>query len=70
MFLAKEVKKTLKGNTYIILQDSPSTFHLSVSIGNFVNYDFLESPSTIDVIHQHIETLETELEEKISLNQI
>lgn len=61
MFMAKEVKKTEKGNTYIILQDSPSTFHVSLSIGNYVIYDYLESPPNIETIHQTIVQLENEL---------
>jgi hypothetical protein len=68
--MGKEVKKTAKGNTYIILQDSPSTFHISVSIGDKVSYDFLESPSSMEAIHEHIRNMETELEVKISTNQI
>jgi len=68
--MGKEVKKTAKGNTYIILQDSPSTFHISVSIGNKVSYDFLESPPSLEAIHECIQTMETELEMKINTNQI
>ena len=62
MFMAKEVKKTEKGNTYIILQDSPSTFHISVSIGNRVSYDCLDQPSSVEAIYEHIRNMETELE--------
>lgn len=66
MIMAKEVKKTEKGNTYIILQDSPSTFHLSVQIGDYVSYDFLDTPPSLEYIQQHIIQLESELEEKIN----
>ena len=66
MIQAKEVKKTAKGNTYIILQDSPSTFHLSVQIGNYVSYDFLDSPPSLEYIQQYITQLESELEGKIN----
>jgi hypothetical protein len=66
MISAKEIKKTVKGNTYVIYQDSPSTFHVSVSIGNFVSYDFLESPSSIEAIHECIHRLESELEERVN----
>ncbi len=69
MFIAKEVKKTSKGNTYIILQDSPSTFHISVTIGNFVSYDFIESPSNVETIYTRIEELEIELETNINTIQ-
>lgn len=70
MISAKEVRKTVKGNPYIILQDSPTTFHVSVSIGNYIIYDFLNAPSSLEEIHQHGEVLETELQEKINTNQI
>lgn len=66
MIMAKEVKKTAKGNTYIILQDSPSTFHLSIAIGDYVLYDFLNAPDSVETIHQHIIQLESELEGKIN----
>ena len=69
MFIAKEVKKTSKGNTYMILQDSPSTFHISVTIGSFVSYDFIESPSNVETIYTRIEELETELETNINTIQ-
>lgn len=70
MITAKELRKTSKGNPYIILQDSPSTFHVSVSIGNYVIYDFLNAPSSLEEIHQRGEQLEMELQEKINTNQI
>jgi hypothetical protein len=68
MITGKEIKKTSKGNTYIIYQDSPTTFHVSVSIGNFVSYDFLESPPTVEVLYERIQELETELENRININ--
>jgi len=70
MITGKEIKKTSKGNTYVIYQDSPSTFHVSVSIGNFVSYDFIEAPSSVHALHEHIEALESELEMKINTNPI
>jgi hypothetical protein len=66
MINAKEIKKTAKGNTYVIYQDSPNTFHVSVSIGNFVSYDFLESPPNIEAIHEYIHRLESELEDRVN----
>jgi hypothetical protein len=68
MITGKEIKKTSKGNTYVIYQDSPNTFHVSVSIGSFVSYDFIESPPTIESLHEHILMLETELENRINTN--
>ena len=70
MITAKELRKTSKGNTYMILQDSPSTFHVSVSIGNYVIYDFINTASSVEEIYQHGEHLEKELQNKIDINQI
>jgi hypothetical protein len=54
----------------MILQDSPSTFHVSVSIGNYVIYDFINTASNVEEIYQHGEHLEKELQDKIDINQI
>ena len=64
--MGKQVGKTAKGNTYIILQDSPTTFHMSVQYNNIVSYDFIENPSSVDELHMRITELETELESKIN----
>ena len=66
MISAKEIRKTKKGNTLIIYQDSPTSFHVSVTIGSFVSYDFVESPTSMDMILQRAEELETELENRIN----
>lgn len=68
MMIAKEIKKTVKGNTYMILQDSPTSFHISVSIGNHVIYDFMDTPQSLEQIYTNINTLEMELENKISID--
>jgi hypothetical protein len=70
MITAKELRKTSKGNPYMILQDSPSTFHVSVSIGNYIIYDFINTASSVEEIYQHGENLETELQEKINLKKL
>jgi hypothetical protein len=70
MITAKELRKTSKGNPYMILQDSPSTFHVSVSIDNYIIYDFINTASSVEEIYQHGENLETELQNKIDINQI
>jgi hypothetical protein len=66
MMQAKDIRKTSKGNTAIIYQDSPTTFHMSVSIGEYVIYDYLELPSSLEVLHAHIDAIEVELEEKLT----
>jgi len=58
MFIAKEMGKTERGGTYVIAQDTPSSFHISVSYGNNVIYDFIENPPNIEFLKENVETLE------------
>lgn len=62
MFIAKEVGKTEKGNTYIILQDNSimTQFHISVDVNNVIRYDCVENPISIEEIMARISTLENE----------
>ena len=60
--MGKQVGKTAKGNTYIILQDSPTTFHMSVQYNNIVSYDCVENPANMEELHNRIIELEKELE--------
>lgn len=50
--------KTERGGTYVIAQDTPSSFHISVSYGNNVIYDFIENPPNIEFLKENVETLE------------
>jgi hypothetical protein len=61
MFIAKEIGKTERGSTYIIGQDTPSSFHISVSYGNNVIYDFIENPPSIEFLKENVKTLEDQL---------
>ena len=64
--IGKQIGKTEKGNKYIIFQDSPSTFHVSVDCNNIISYDFIENPVSMEELHARIIGLETELESKIN----
>jgi hypothetical protein len=61
MFIAKEIGKTEKGSTYVIGQDTPSSFHISVSYGNNVIYDFIENPPSIEFLKENVKTLEEQI---------
>jgi hypothetical protein len=61
MFIAKEIGKTEKGSTYVIGQDTPSSFHISVSYGNNVIYDYFENPPNLEFLKEAIITLDNEL---------
>lgn len=65
MFLAKEINKTEKGNQYIVYQDGPASFHISVSVNDHTLYDHLENPQSLDDIKNKIRELEEELLSKI-----
>jgi hypothetical protein len=61
MFLAKEINKTEKGNRYIVYQDGPASFHISVDTGNCILYDHVEHPQSLDDIKNKIREMEEEL---------
>jgi len=61
MFIAKEIGKTERGGTYVIAQDTPSSFHISVSYGNNVIYDFIENPPNIEFVKESVKTLEEQV---------
>jgi len=61
MFIAKEIGKTERGSTYVIGQDTPSSFHISVSCGNTVIYDFIENPPNIEFLKENVKTLEEQV---------
>lgn len=60
MFQAKEVGKTELGNKYIILQDAPNSFHVSVDVDNIIRYDHIENPQSKEEILYKINLLEKE----------
>lgn len=66
MYQAKRVGKTLTGNKYIILQDGPKSFHVSVSINDYVIYDHFHDPPTLEALNENILLLEKELYNKIN----
>lgn len=66
MYQAKKVGKTQAGNKYIILQDGPKSFHVSVGINNHVIYEHFEDPPNLDFLEQNILLLEKELYTKIN----
>lgn len=66
MYQAKKVGNTMQGNKYIILQDGPKSFHVSVGINNYVIYEHFEDPPSLDFLEQNILLLEKELYTKIN----
>lgn len=61
MFIAKEVGKTEKGSTYVIAQDTPSSFHISVTNGTNSIYDYFENPPNLESLKEAVITLDSEL---------
>lgn len=66
MYQAKKVGTTQAGNKYIILQDGPKSFHVSVGINNHVIYDHFHDPPSLDALNENILLLEKELYTKIN----
>lgn len=61
MFIAKEVGKTEKGNIYIILQDTPTSFHVSIQVEGVTMYEHIETPPTMEFLKEQIVRMENEL---------
>lgn len=66
MYQAKKTGTTLTGNKYVILQDGPKSFHVSVGINNHVIYDHFHDPPSLEALHENILELERELYNKIN----
>jgi hypothetical protein len=61
MFIAKEIGKTERGSTYVIGQDTPSSFHISVTSGSNSIYDYTENPPTLEFLKEMVINLDNEL---------
>ncbi len=64
MYQAKKTGKTLSGSVYIILQDGPKSFHISVSKGDYAIYDHFSDPPDLNFLENNIVLLEQELYNK------
>jgi hypothetical protein len=63
LYQAKQIGKTANENRYIILQDGPASFHVSVSRGNVTTYDHIENPPHMQFIEENIALLDTRIME-------
>jgi len=61
LYSRKEEGTTANGNRYVILQDSPVSFHISVSKGDNVIYEHFENPPSREFLNNGIHNLEQEL---------
>lgn len=61
LYIAKKSDSTKKGSRYVILQDSPTSFHVSVQRGDKVIYEHFERPESMDFLLNQINVLEEEL---------
>ena len=61
MFIAKEIGKTERGSTYIIGQDTPSSFHVSVTYAGNTIYEYFENPPNIEFLKENILLLENQV---------
>lgn len=58
LYLAREVKTTERGSRVAILQDGPSSFHITVQNGNNIVYEHFQNPPSLEELHNNINTLE------------
>ena len=61
MFIAKEIGKTEKGSTYVIGQDTPSSFHISVTYASNTIYEHFENPPNIEFLKENRLLLENQV---------
>lgn len=61
LYIAKQSDVTEKGSRYVILQDGPASFHITVQRENTAIYDYVSNPQTMQVLMDAIATLENEL---------
>lgn len=61
LYNAKKSGKTEKGSEYVILQDAPASFHVSVQNGDFVIYEHFQTPPNLEFLENNILLLEEEL---------
>lgn len=64
MILGKEIGN-IDGYKYIIYQDSPTTFHYSVSHNDMVYYDYKENPASAEELKDCVTKLVQELDNKV-----
>jgi hypothetical protein len=65
IYQAKKTGTTEAGNSYIILQDGPKSFHVSVMIKDHLIYEHFEDPPNLEFLDNGILTLEKELVAKL-----
>lgn len=48
--LAEKKGKTEKGNFFSIIQDAPTSFYISVSVGHTTHCEHVENPPNLEVL--------------------
>ena len=61
VYQAKRTGKTESGSWYVMLQDGPASFHISVGKGDNVIYDYFLNPPNIEFLDNNVLLLEQEL---------
>jgi hypothetical protein len=61
LYIAKQSDVTEKGSRYVILQDGPASFHITVQRENIAIYDYISNPQSMQILMNTISALESEL---------
>lgn len=61
LYQAKKTGKTEAGSWYVMLQDGPASFHVSVGKGDYIIYEHFQDPPNIEYLDNNILLLEKEL---------
>jgi hypothetical protein len=59
--LAEKKGKTDRGNYFSIIQDTPTSFHISVSVGDTTQYEHMENPASLDILDLKVLEMENGL---------
>lgn len=61
MRMAIQKGKTQSGNTWFIIQDSPISFHITVTDTVTISYDHMERPNSMEQLMEYVENIDKSL---------
>ena len=61
MNLAIQKGKTQSGNPWYIIQDSPTSFHITITDNVTISYDHMENPRSMEHLMEYVEIVEKSL---------
>jgi hypothetical protein len=59
--MAIQKGNTQSGNTWFIIQDSPISFHITVTDNTAISYDHMERPNSMEHLMEYVENMDKSL---------